>query len=199
MKSRVWLTCLALACAATAWAEIKPVAYRLASLPASAEPGQKLVLCAANIGSGAVDVSLKFINVQTGSVVAEKTVSLAPLGSGAASQPCLTTAAEAVAAAVGNRSAPHAAGAMEKSFTSGAAAATAADGQALVVGVAMVRKPLLSFREAQVTASIQVLAPDANGAMRTVETIPLSRTARPSDGAPVYEPAAGGAGHGRGH
>jgi len=194
MKSRVWLTCLALACAATAWAEIKPVAYRLASLPASAEPGQKLVLCAANIGSGAVDVSLKFINVQTGSVVAEKTVSLAPLGSGAASQPCLTTAAEAVAAAGGNTSAPHAAGAMEKSFTS-SAAATAADGQALVVGVAMVRKPLLSFREAQVTASIQVLAPDANGAMRTVETIPLSRTARPSDGAPVYAPAAGGAGH----
>jgi hypothetical protein len=56
---------------------MKPVAFRLASLPASAEPGQKLVLCAANIGTGAVDVTLEFINVKTGGVVAEKTVSLA--------------------------------------------------------------------------------------------------------------------------
>jgi hypothetical protein len=56
----------------------------------------------------------------------------------------------------------------------------------------MVHKPLLSFREAQVTASIQVMAPDENGAMRTVQTIPLSRAAHPSDGASVNSPASSG-------
>ena len=188
MKSRVWLSGLALACAASAWAGLKPVAYRLASLPASAEEGQSLVLCAANIGTGAVDVSLEFINVKTGNVVAGKTVSLAPLGAGAATQPCLT-------AAVASTAASPALAPMASSFAAAAPAVLAADGQALVVGVAMVRKPLLSFREAQVTASIQVLAPDANGNMRTVQTIPLSRTAHPSDGAPVYAPQASSGGH----
>jgi hypothetical protein len=167
MKSRAWFICLALTCAAGIWAGQKPVAYRLASLPASAEQGQELVLCAANIGTGPVDVSLEFVNVKTGIVTAESTVSLAPLGSGAASQPCLTTQA----------------------------AALGASGDALVVGVALVRKPLLSFREAQVTASIQVMAPDANAAMHTVETIPLSRTAHPSDGAPAYTPSSSSSEH----
>jgi len=184
MKSGAGWLCLSVACAASMWAGQKPVSYRLASLPASAEQGQELILCAANVGTGPVDVSLEFINVKTGGVVAEKTVSLAPLGSGAAGQPCLTTSAEAVAAPVPN-SAARVPGAMESSFASG----TVADAQALVVGVAIVRKALLSFREAQVTASIQVIAPDANGAMRTVETIPLSRATHPSDGAPVYAPA----------
>ncbi len=188
MKSRAWLICVALACAASACAAMKPVAFRLASLPASAEPGQNLVLCAANIGTGTVDVSLEFINVRTGGVVTEKTVSLAPLGTGAASQPCLTTTVETAAA--GQANAP-----MASSFAPAAPAGVADSGQALVVGVAMVRKPLLSFREAQVTASIQVLAPDANGTMRTVATIPLSRTAHPSDGAPVYAPPADSGGH----
>jgi hypothetical protein len=167
---------------------MKPVAFRLASLPASAEQGEKLVLCATNIGSGAVDVTLEFINVKTGGVVAEKTVSLEPLGTGSAAQPCVTTAADTV---VG----PHADTPMASSFAAGGTAAPAADGEALVVGVAMVRKPLLSFREAQVTASIQVMAPDADGAMRTVRTIPLSRATHPSDGAPVNAPAAASSGH----
>jgi len=171
-----------------AWAA--PVAFRLASLPASTEPGQKLVLCAANIGTGVLDVTLEFINVKTGGVVAGKTVRLEPLGAGATAQPCVTTAAEAVAAAVPNAGAPPVDGPMAASFASGAAAVPAADGEALVVGVAMVRKSVLSFRQPQVTASIQVMAPDANGAMRTVQTIPLSRTTHPSDGgAPVYAPA----------
>jgi len=47
------LTYFALVAAASAWAGMKPVAFRLASLPASAEQGHKLVLCAANIGAGA--------------------------------------------------------------------------------------------------------------------------------------------------
>jgi len=195
MRSRVSLTCLALLAAGSAWAGMKPVAFRLASLPASAERGQKLVLCAANIGTGAVDVSLEFINVKTGVVVAEKTVTLEPLGSGTASSPCVTATAEAVAGAVPHAAGPQAEGTMASSFASGAAAVPQTDGQALVVGVAMVRKSLLSFREAQVTASIQVLAPDETGAMRTVGTIPLSRTAHPSDGAPVYAPAADGGHH----
>lgn len=177
MRSGVWLTCFALATAAGAWAGIKPVAFRLASLPAATESGQKLLLCAANIGTGAVDVTLEFINVQTGGVVAEKTVSLEPLGAGAAAQPCVTM----VAGAAGGT---HVDTPMASSF------APATGGETLVTGVALVRKPLLSFREAQVTASIQVMAPDADGAMRTVQTIPLSRATHPSDGAPVNAPAA---------
>ena len=188
VKSRVWLTWFALVTAASAWAGMKPVAFRLASLPASVEPGQKLVLCAANIGTGGVDVTLEFINVKTGGVVTEKTVTLEPLGAGAAAQPCVTTAVEALGG-------PPVDTPMAASFAPSGAAAPAADGQALVVGVAMVRKPLLSFREAQVTASIQVMAPDASGAMRTVQTIPLSRANRPSGGAPVYAPGAASSGH----
>jgi hypothetical protein len=182
MKSGVWLACFALATTASAAAGMKPVAFRLASLPASTEPGQKLVLCAANVGTGAVDVTLEFINVRTGAVVAEKTVSLEPLGTGSAAQPCVTMAAEAAGT-------PRAEAPMASSF------APASDGEGLVVGVAMVRKPLLSFREAQVTASIQVMAADADGAMRTVQTIPLSRATHPSDGAPVNAPAAASGGH----
>jgi hypothetical protein len=188
VKSRVWLTCLALVTVAGAWAGMKPVAFRLASLPASSEPGQKLMLCAANIGTGPVDVTLEFINVKTGSVVSEKTVSLEPLGAGAAAQPCVTMAAETAGG-------QHVDTPMASSFAPGGAAAPAADGEGLIVGVAMVRKPLLSFREAQVTASIQVMAPDAAGAMRTVQTIPLSRATHPSDGAPVNAPAASSGGH----
>ncbi len=192
MRSCVWLACLSLGTAAGALAGLKPVAFRLASLPASAEPGQKLVLCAANIGTGSVDVTLEFINVKTGGVVIEKTVSLEPLGAGTASQPCVTTEVAAAASA-------QTAGPMASSFAaSGAAngaAASPTDGEALLVGVAMVRKSLLSFREAQVTASIQVMAPDADGIIRTVQTIPLSRAAHPSDGAPVNAPASSGGHH----
>jgi hypothetical protein len=107
-------------------------------------------------------------------VVAEKNVRLGPLGPGSA--------------ASGKRP-------IHSSFTPATPDVPAPDGQPLVVGVAVVRKPLLSFREAQVKASIQVLAPDANGVMRPVETIPLSRTAHPSDGAPVYAPAPADGGH----
>lgn len=188
MRSRLWLTCFALAAAASAWAGVKPVAFRLASLPASAAPGQKLVLCAANIGTGAVDVTLEFVNVKTGAVVSQKTVSLEPLGAGATAQPCVNTAVEVAGG-------PHVDTPMASSFAAGGPVAPAADGPALLVGVAMVRKPLLSFREAQVTASIQVMAPDADGAMRTVQTIPLSRADRPSDGAPVNAPAESGGHH----
>jgi len=193
MRSCVWFTCFILAAAPGAWAD--PVTFRLASLPASAEPGQKLVLCATNIGTGAVDVTLKFINVKTAGVVIEKTVRLQPLGAGAAAQPCITATAEAVAAAIPNAGASHAEGPMAASFASDGSVAPAADAQALVVGVAMVRKPLLSFREAQVTASIQVMAPDADGAMRTVQTIPLSRADRPSDGGTVIAPTTASSGH----
>ena len=188
MTSRVWFTCFALAVTAPVWAGMKPVAFRLASLPASAGEGQKLDLCAANIGTGAVDVTLEFVNVRTGAAVAEKTVTLAPLGSGAAGQPCLSLTANSLAAS-------HTTAPMASSFAASRPADGAGDGEPLVVGVAMIRKPLLSFREAQVTASIQVFAPDANGAMRTVATIPLSRTQHPADGAPVYAPAAAPATH----
>jgi len=187
MKYGLRLTCFALA-AASAWAGTKLTVFRLASLPASVDQGQKLMLCAANIGTGAVDVTLEFVNVKTGGVVTEKTVSLEPLGTGAAAQPCVTMAAEAIGGT-------HRDTAMASSFVAGGTAVPATDGQALVVGVAMVRKPLLSFREAQVTASIQVMAPDQDGAMRTVQTIPLSRADRPSDGGTVITPATASGGH----
>ncbi|HUE00288.1 MAG TPA: hypothetical protein VMR62_12005 [Bryobacteraceae bacterium] len=193
MRSFVWLLCLSLGTAAGALAGLKPVAFRLASLPASAEPGQKLVLCAANIGTGSVDVTLEFINVKTGGVVIDKTVSLEPLGAGTASQPCVTT--EVAAAAGAQTAGPMASSFAASGAANGAAAASPTDGEALLVGVAMVRKSLLSFREAQVTASIQVMAPDADGVMRTVQTIPLSRAAHPSDGAPVNAPASSGGHH----
>ena len=192
MRSRVWLMCFVLATAAGSWAGLMPVSFRLASLPASAEQGQKLVLCAANVGTGSVDVTLEFINVKTGSVAAEKTVKLEPLGAGAAAQPCVTTAAEAITVAAPQTRTP-----MAASFTAGGSAAATADGEALVAGVVLVRKSLLSFREAQVTASIQVMAPDANGTMRTVQTIPLSKATHPIDGAPVYAPGTTSSGHHR--
>lgn len=188
MKVRSCVTCLALLSASGAWAAIRPVAYRLASLPASAQPGQQLALCAANIGTGSIDVTLEFVNVKTGSVVSGKTVSLRPLGSGAASQPCLTAVVQTPGAAPANVS-------MLSSFAPATAAAIADDGQALIVGVAMVRKPLISFREAQVTASIQVLEPGTDGALRSVATIPLSRTTHPADGAPAYTPPPDTANH----
>ena len=90
MRFLGWLAGLVL----TATAFAAPVTYRLASLPATAVPGQKLILCAANIGTGALDVTLEFLNVGTGDVVAEKTVKLAALGSApAASSPCVSMTA----------------------------------------------------------------------------------------------------------
>jgi len=65
----MWLTGVVFACAASARASQKPVSYGLVSLPTTAEDGQKLVLCAANIGTGAVDVQLEFINVATGNIL----------------------------------------------------------------------------------------------------------------------------------
>jgi hypothetical protein len=52
-----------------------------------------------NIGTGKVD-DARVHQRQDRRVVAEKTVSLEPLGTGAAAQPCVTTAAEAVGAPV---------------------------------------------------------------------------------------------------
>src|SRR5579871_2631540 len=95
MRMQFGVMLLTLASAAGAWAGMKPVAYRLASLPATVEPGQKLLLCAANVGTGALDVTLEFIDVNTGSLVTEKTVSLQPLGAGAAGQPCVAMTAGA--------------------------------------------------------------------------------------------------------
>jgi len=187
MRYSLWATILSVLLVTSAWAGLKPVAFRLASLPATAEPGQRLLLCATNIGTGELYVTLEFVNVRTGGIVAEQTVRLAPLGGGATAPPCITTDAQAIAAAsseITETKPP-----LSASFASASTAAEPLSSQSLVVGVAMVRKSLLSFREAQVTASMQVLAPDAGGVMRTVGTIPLSRTAHPSDGAPVYAPA----------
>jgi len=172
MRSLGWLASLAVLTTASA----APVAFRLASLPASVEPGQKLVLCAANVGTGALDVTLEFINISSGGMVAEKTVKLQPLGNATAPAPCVITTGEAVTGLAGAPSA-------------------ASNGPAMVVGVALIRRYPFAFRQAQLTASIQVLAPDGNGGMRTVQTIPLNRTNHPEEASPVYTPAAADSGH----
>ena len=146
-------------------ASASPVFFRLASLPTSVEPGQQLVLCAANVGTGALDVQLEFVNIETGGIIAEKTLKMQPLGAITAPSPCVS--------------------------------ATQIDGKATVVGVALVHRFPFAFRQAQVTASIQVLAPDGNGGMRAVETIPLNRTSHPEEAPPAYQPvpAASGGSH----
>ena len=143
MKTRIWITCMALLAGACvpSWAA-KKNGFRLASPPTSVEHGQQVLLCAANVGTGAVEVTLELQNVRTGAVVADKTVKLFPSGSApAASDPCLTTTPDPA-------------------------------NQSLLAAVVTVRNKAF-FRELAVTASIQVLASTPDGGMRTVQTVPL--------------------------
>jgi hypothetical protein len=82
----------------SSWAKIA-VVFRLASPPLPVEGGQHFSLCAANVGTVNVDITLQFINVRTGVVVTSREVTLAPPGTaGRTSDPCLDTTAEAVSA-----------------------------------------------------------------------------------------------------
>lgn len=58
----------------------------------------------------------------------------------------------------------------------GATANPPSAGQPQVAGVVVVRKGALDFKEAAVTAGIQVTAGDAAGARKTVSYIPLQIT-----------------------
>ena len=131
------------------WARVA-VVFRLASPPLPVGPGQSFSLCAANVGRVNTDLTLQFINVRTGAIVASRQVILPPPGSaGAVPDPCLRTTADALAAP----------------------SATPAD-PPLVVALVIIKRGLLSQASAA-TASVQVTAPDPNGQPHLAASIPL--------------------------
>ncbi len=126
------------------------VVFRLASPPLPVEPGQHFGLCAANVGTVNTDLTLQFINVRTGAIVASRSVILLPAGSvGPISDPCLNITSDAVSATTG----------------------IAAD-QPLVVALVVIKRGLFS-RASAATASVQVTVADATGIQRLVASIPL--------------------------
>jgi hypothetical protein len=125
------------------------IPFQLASPPLPAAPGQEFTLCAANIGRKA-QVIMQFVNVRTNAVVAEKSLMLsAPGALNQPSDPCLSTTAEAIAAA-------------------GAQPGAQARGQLEVVGVVLVKR---GFLPKAVTASVQIRAV---GSAQAGTTIPLT-------------------------
>lgn len=131
------------------WGKVA-VVFRLASPPLPVEAGQHFGLCAANVGAVNVDLTLQFINVRTGAIVAARDVTLPPAGSaGNMPDPCLNTTAEAVLAPAGAR----------------------AD-QPLLVAVVVIKRGLFS-RASAATASVQVTVADAAGGQHLVASIPL--------------------------
>jgi len=134
-----------LAAAAPAWGRYL-VVFRLASPPLPVEAGQQFSLCAANVGTVNADLTLQFINVRTGAVIASRSVILPPPGAAAMPDPCL----EATAEQIGN----------------------AGTGPPLVVALVIIRHGLFN-RAAAATASVQVTAPAPSGQRRLVASIPL--------------------------
>lgn len=131
------------------------VVFRLASAPLPVQVGQEFALCAANVGISNADITLNFINVRTGTIVASKQLTLPPPGAGGAVQsampdPCLSTTADAIAKA-------------------GVAPTT---DPLLVVALMVVRQGV--FRKASAaTASVQVTVAGPNGARQIVASVPL--------------------------
>ncbi len=125
------------------------VVFRLASPPLPAGPGHRFSLCAANVGVTNVDLTLQFILVRTGAIVATRDVTLLPPGhAGPSPDPCLETAADALPAAAPGSGPP------------------------LIVALVVIRRGLFS-RASAATASVQITAPDPSGTPRLVSSIPL--------------------------
>ncbi len=61
--------------ASCSWGKVA-VVFRLASPPLPVEAGQHFGLCAANVGTVKADLTLQFINVRTGAIVATREVTL---------------------------------------------------------------------------------------------------------------------------
>jgi hypothetical protein len=123
--------------------------FRLASPPLPVEVGQHFALCAANVGTMNADLTLQFINVRTGAIVATREVTLPPPGSaGAMPDPCLNIASDAVSVPAG-----------------------APAGEPLIVALVVIKRGLFS-RASAATASVQVTAAGATGG-RMVASIPL--------------------------
>src|SRR5271157_635455 len=131
------------------------VVFRLASPPLPVEAGQQFSLCAANVGTVKADITLQFINVRTGAIVASRDVVLPPPGSaGGTPDPCLATTADAVTAA-----------------GSAARRATPAE-PPLLVALVVIRHGLFS-RASAATASVQVTTAGPAGERRILASIPL--------------------------
>jgi len=135
--------------------------FKLASPPLPVDGNQQFVLCAANIGSATVNVTLRFIDVGSGATVATKSLKLVPVGKTPSADPCLAVDAAQMAGVPAVVSAVAARGA-------------SASSPPLIVGMVMVHQPAFTFdpRLKAVTASLQVRAPGANG-MQTVSTFAL--------------------------
>jgi hypothetical protein len=98
MKRVVYSMALLAVAGTSSWAKVA-VVFRLASPPMPVEAGQGFSLCAANVGTVSADLTLQFISVRTGAIVASRDVTLPPPGSAAGTpDPCLRTTADALAA-----------------------------------------------------------------------------------------------------
>jgi hypothetical protein len=125
------------------------VVFRLASPPLPVETGQQFALCAANVGATKADLTLQFLSVRTGEVVATRDLVLPPAGSGAGMpDPCLTTTSQEVVA----RGVPGA-------------------GPPLLVALVVIRHGLFS-RASAATASVQVAASGPAGE-HIIASVPL--------------------------
>jgi hypothetical protein len=127
------------------------VVFRLASPPLPVEAGQQFALCAANVGSTNADLTLQFVSVRTGAVVASKDVILPPPGtSGPIPDPCLVTLADTIAAA-GN---------------------PPSNAPAMVVGLVVMKRGLFA-RATAATAAIQVTTLAPSGERKLLASVPL--------------------------
>jgi hypothetical protein len=98
MKGMVYSVALLAIASTFSWAKVA-VVFRLASPPLAVEAGQRFSLCAANVGAVNVDLTLQFVNVRTGAIVASREVTLPQPGStGRTLNPCLEITADAVSA-----------------------------------------------------------------------------------------------------
>ena len=131
------------------------VVFRLASAPLPVQLDQEFALCAANVGRVNADITLSFINVRTGAIVASKEVMLPPPGAGGAvpssmPDPCLSVTANAIVKA----------------------GAASNGGPALVVAL-MVIKHGVFHGAAAASASVQVTVAGPNGGRQIVVSVPL--------------------------
>jgi hypothetical protein len=131
------------------WGKVA-VVFRLASPPLPVEDGQHFGLCVANVGTVKADLTLQFINVRTGAIVATREVTLPPPGTaGGSPDPCLNITSDAVPAPAG-----------------------AAADHPLLVALVVIKRGLFS-RVSAATASVQVTTVDATGGRRLLASIPL--------------------------
>jgi hypothetical protein len=77
-------------------------ATSFSTTPLPVAAGEELTLCAANVGRHKAEMTLKFVNVRTGAILAQKDVVLDGVGGKPfASDPCLTTKADTSSTVVG--------------------------------------------------------------------------------------------------